>query len=63
MSVVNYNWDLDNRRDRIFNNLDGARREVRSERGWAPAMDVHENENEYIVKAELPVRFKSIFHF
>jgi HSP20 family molecular chaperone IbpA len=60
MSIVSYSWDLDNPLDRVFNNLvrdwDGARREVRSGRAWTPAMDVHENEKEYIVKAELPVR-------
>ncbi|CAG8723431.1 16592_t:CDS:2 [Acaulospora morrowiae] len=70
MSIVGYNWDNDlgrfessvnNLFDNFFRDLNVPRRSGRSNardnrlsKYWAPPLDVHETEKEYIVNAELP---------
>lgn len=70
MSIINYGWDLDNSINRIFDDfikdLNVARRggNRTGVTNFNPAIDVHENENEFNIIAELPVRiffFKKYF--
>jgi HSP20 family protein len=62
MSIINYGWDLDNNINRIFDDfikdLNVARRSENRTgiANFNPAIDVHENENEFTINAELPVR-------
>ena len=59
MSIINYGtWDSDSHRifDDFIKEL-GVFRRRSSDRvnAWAPPIDVHESDNEFLVKADLPV--------
>ena len=48
-------WDMLNDIDSLWNGFFTPARSTDSEeRGWAPAMDIVENENGYVVKTDLP---------
>jgi len=48
-------WDMLNDMDSLWNGFfTPARAENSEQRGWAPAMDIVENENGYVVKTDLP---------
>ena len=48
-------WDMLNDIDSLWNGFfTPARAENSEQRGWAPAMDIVENENGYVVKTDLP---------
>ncbi|CAG8496830.1 7272_t:CDS:2 [Funneliformis caledonium] len=56
MSLTNYGWDTTPLTTRIFDDFlkEWPRRANSRVNIWAPPMDVHENDKEFTVKAELP---------
>jgi HSP20 family protein len=47
-------WDLRNEMNRMFESFFGHPTERGIERGWRPAVDIDEEKDSYIVRAELP---------
>ncbi len=47
-------WDLRREMDRIFDGFFGRSAEQLANRGWYPAVDVYEEKDHYLVKAEVP---------
>jgi HSP20 family protein len=46
--------ELRGRMDRMFEELMGEAREIRAEADWAPAVDVHREDDKLVVRADVP---------